>query len=277
MRRSTLGRVITARLGMLACAAFPLLACVETVPLGSECPRGVPCVDGSFPIGLDGALDAAAIAPDTSPPSPADGASDGSSLDAGRLGAAEAGVRFPALANGQFEVTSGDPGPLAFELLDPLPLGFTLAEPWAACRPGYSAVTSAKSDRSLEAPDVFATEGAVFIESELGLGTRVGGLRQTLATPLRTGERYGFRIDVRASKGARVALRLWGAYLDCVQSVELAASEELSERWTGICLRFTAPAELPQLMLLPDNLDNLAEGLGARLFLDNLRADPACE
>ena len=40
--------------------------------------------------------------------------------------------------------------------------GFHLAEPWAACRPGFSAVTSAKSERSLDAEDVFATEGAVF-------------------------------------------------------------------------------------------------------------------
>jgi hypothetical protein len=263
-----------------------LSGCIERVTLGSECengqtfcapPIGAPPGMGNgagLPPSLDS--DSAVV---TVPP-PIDGGLV--ALDAGkpttRSDAAEP-IAAPDVAellrNSSFELTRGSFGPLAYSLIDPIPIGTNLAEPWGACRTGFYAVERAESVRGSGLEDVRPREGESFIEAELNFAGR-NGLRQTLLTPLRAGTRYGFRIDVRASvdDGDR-ALEVWGAQLDCVMANKLAEVGPIgSEGWQSVCVSFVPTVDVPQLMLVPT-----ARGLGTsigRVFFDNLRADPSC-
>lgn len=220
-------------------------------------------VDASFPDvrpPLDASLDA------TKGPL-ADAASDASSgePDASMLDGGGEPPLFPALRNGSFELTRGRPGEIAYSPIDPIPLGTNLIEPWGACRIGFSAL---ESDQS-----VLPRDGAVFVEADLSF-IGVSGLRQTLATPMRAGTRYGFAIDVRASAGADLALQVSASQVDCVAGIKLAESARASNQgWQRVCLSFVPLIDTPQLLLQP-----VARGLetSGRLYFDNLRADPTC-
>lgn len=264
-----------------------LSGCLEAVALGSQCParfdRCEPNIDGPAgdPDGSRGpdipSMGVDASFPDVRPPLDAsldatkgplaDAASDASSgePDASMLDGGGEPPLFPALRNGSFELTRGRPGEIAYSPIDPIPLGTNLIEPWGACRIGFSAL---ESDQS-----VLPRDGAVFVEADLSF-IGVSGLRQTLATPMRAGTRYGFAIDVRASAGADLALQVSASQVDCVAGIKLAESARASNQgWQRVCLSFVPLIDTPQLLLQP-----VARGLetSGRLYFDNLRADPTC-
>ena len=288
------GLTALARIIASGCAGSLFAGCHESVLLGSQCPEFVDrCdqivvgppgdpdaagLDAAFPDGgidsgvsgplLDGSLDATpGDAADATPPGRADAGLDAALLDGG------AGVLFPALRNGSFELTRGRPGDIAYSPIDPIPLGTNLIEPWGACRTGFSALESADSSPGSGRQDVLPREGAVFVQSEVaGIGT--SGLRQTLETPMRGGLRYGFAIDVRASVGADLTLVISASQIDCVSGAKLADTGPISDQgWQRVCLSFVPLIDTPQLLLQP-----MARGLdgSGRVFFDNLRSDPSC-
>jgi hypothetical protein len=279
-RVSTLARALV--MGSL------LSGCLEAVSLGSECPGRIERCDhkvegpgdqpdGSRPPsmppmgnidsgmtnmqpGTDASLDAGTGAM-------ADGSADASwseQPDADGLDGGET-AQFPALRNGSFELTRGRPGDIAYSPIDPLPLGTNLVEPWGACRSGFSALESSQG--------VLPRDGAVFVEADLSF-IGVSGLRQTLATPMRGGTRYGFAIDLRASTGAELTLQVSASQVDCVAGVKLAESGRVSDQdWQRVCISFVPAVDTPQLLLQPVALGLDTSG---RLYFDNLRDDPTC-
>ncbi len=186
---------------------------------------------------------------------------------------------FPALENGSFAITRGVAGPLAYEPIDPLAIGTNLAEPWAACRPGFSVVESANASDGLPAVTVVSSDSTTFVEADLGVIDILDlmGLRQALQTPLRAGERYALRVDVRASLGANATLELWASYVDCVPAIRLASVGAISDSdWRSVCLSFVAPMDIPELILAPSRLSTV-DNIAARVFFDNVRPGPDCE
>lgn len=271
----TIGRVL-AKLGWL------LAGCVETVPLGTECPFGVPCLDAGLrappgDAGRDAEFALDAREPSLDGASPPDGemaaetgaaATDASGVDA------QADAGGPSwLDNGGFATVPEGFGALGYEPLDGLPLLGLSVTPWAACRVGFRVVASARSDRLPLEHDVFPTEGDSFVEADVLFGGRQG-LRQTLREPLRAGTSYALALDLRGSVGDDVRLELWGAPANCATSVELAKTGRLPEQWQSMCLRFVAPSDVPQLVLaaVSGSLDSSA----GRVFIDNVRVDPSC-
>jgi len=278
------------RVGMawIAVWLLPVAGCVESIPLGSECPeRFAHCA--SKDIDIEDVRPN--IKPDGSvrvpqrPMHPLDG---GSSLD-GALVANDAdtlsedaaspprdGGAEPTIANGSFELTRGRPGLLAIEVLERFTT--TRVDPWRVCWLGFSVLTSASPVRG-GAPSIEPSDGASFIENELMFGPMRGALAQTLARPLVRGERYGFRIDVRASQGADTTLELWGTSMDCMAHAKLADVGPVpTGGWESRCLSFVAPSDYTQVMLVPVGRtgDRIADRDGARVFFDNLRDDPSC-
>jgi hypothetical protein len=263
--------------------AFVLLpwfsACIEAVTIGRECVVNLGlCEREDAPppsAPLDASLDAQTRVSDASSyEEPDAGDAAGASADASTVdGALPSAALFPGLRNGSFEVTRGQPGALAFEPVDSVPLGGTLADPWAACFFGFSALAISESTRGSGTQDVRPTEGAVLVEADVGV-TGLSGLRQRLSAPLQVGQRYGFRIDVRATPDAAIELELWGAYFDCARDTKLAQVPLPGDGWSSVCVSFEASRDFSQLMLLPVNRG--VPGGSPRAFLDNLRADPSC-
>jgi len=286
IRQGELRGALRSWAGCLAAASL-LASCVDRVALGSECSTGV-----TFCVPTDGELPGPDVNPGvpTDPPL-VDGSTimdAGASIDAGGqvvdssvevdgsaddAAAPEPGPNISELIrNPSFELTRGTFGGIAYSPINPLPLGTNLIEPWGACRTGFNAVASAEAVRGSGINDVVPQNGASLIEVELTFGGRAG-LRQTLATPLRAGTRYAFRIDVRASvDDDDRMLEFYSSQLDCVMGSKLTEVGPIgSEGWQSVCVSFVPPTDAPQLILVPT-----ASGIGGRLFLDNLRADPTC-
>lgn len=284
--------------GFVGAGLLLVYGCVEGVPLGTECPeytsrcRVVSPVSSGLPDASRaprGRLDASTVAPDLldaalAPTVPGDIASDGGEPSASVLDAgadASAGALFPELRNGSFEPTQGRFGPLALPVLSATPIaplvGSAQVEPWVACRMGFAVESGAESDRRTGASDVSPSDGRAFIEASASMNMQRGGLRQTLARPLRQGARYAFRIDLRASSHAEIALEVWGSFYDCLPMAKLAeVTTSKGDGWHSRCAPFTAPANLTQIVLVP----TLRGGEAAdspRLFFDNVRADPECD
>lgn len=277
------------RVGMAWIAAvglLPVASCVESIPLGSECPerfancsardpeiedvrpsvrtpdggrtRPIRPLDSGLADGLDGGLGTGA-------------ALDAEARDAGLAptSVADAG---PVIANGSFELTRGRTGLLALEVLERLTS--TRIDPWKACWIGFGVLSSASPVRG-GAPGVVPTQGETFMENELMFAVMRGGLTQPLTRTIARGERLGLRIDVRASQGADATLELWGGQLACMPSAKLADVGIIpSERWESRCLSVTAPSDLSYLMLIPGS--RTPDRDGERVFFDNLREDPSC-
>jgi len=283
--RVGLGRV-AAGLGLIA-------GCIESIPLGTECPEQYAhCTDAPRTNAADRANDAtpknerdagsldAAVALDagtTSPPPPppppqALDASTPEPLDAGNTG-----VLFPPLRNGTFQLTRGRVGMLGIEPIEHFSRGGV--EPWSACGLGLSVLESASPVRGSPEQTVVPTDGQHFIESELLITARAG-ITQALPAPLERGRRYAFRIDVQASDRAEVVLDVVGATNTCMPATRLATIDDVPAReWASRCVTFTAPkdVDIRHIMLVPSTPGREIIHLeGARLFFDNLREDPRC-
>jgi hypothetical protein len=261
-------------------ASYLLLAhvgCIDPVLLGRECATVSDCLEQEKPDGPPvGPMDAATF---DAAKGIVDAGVDDAAADAGDAqpaAAIDAGDAplYPALENGSFELTKGNYGGLALAAFEPIPIGSNVAEPWAACSTGYSVLQSADATRNSGARDVLPRDGDGFIQADFGF-TGVGGLRQSLITPLRSGQRYAFRIDARAAVGSGVTLELWGSNLSCVGASKLADLGTLPESWSSQCVSFVAPSDFSQLMLLPA-MRGASTMPPARLFFDALRRDDSC-
>ncbi len=292
-------------------AAVLTVGCVESVPLGGECPGGLKSCPDQFTSPDDPARGPEAGLGDTS--SLADAALDAwrggleagnaldgeappvAQLDAARavdadvadapedtaLGVdawpSETSASFPALQNGSFTLTGGNPGELALAPIDPLAIGTNLADPWAACRTGFNVVEHADVVQGSGAAEVLPSDGATFVESNLGPIDLIdlAGLRQTLQTPLRSAERYALRIDVRAAQGAHVTIELWSSFVDCLPAVKLADVGDIADSgWQSVCVSFVAPSDVPELILLPRER---ADSADPRVVFDTIRPGLDCQ
>jgi hypothetical protein len=271
-----------------------LTGCGQTVVLGSECPSepamcllgsadldatplpddagtalpldGWAATDAQSPLdameGLDGtlpgsgALDASLFSDAAS-----DAASDAS--DAGSLAA------FPMISNGSFEITRGGTGDIAFQPPGSPALGFTLIEPWQACRAGIQVLSTYPSDTG---PAVTAEEGNNFVLDQFAFGNPAG-LSQQLGEPLKRGVPYAFAISLRVARESEPAsLNVYGVSVQClVNATPLATSRIVTETtWQRVCIRFTPSFDQSAIML------GASANATARLLMDDLRYDPEC-
>jgi len=206
---------------------------------------------------------------------------DGGALDATR-GAADAVAdaenvlpgQFPGFVNPSFEITSGAPG-------GGLISSFVVqVSPWLGCSPpgfGPGAYRQAdlRADTSAGTPTaaelIAPSEGsALLVTTPDGTSTA-----QTLTTNLTAGTRYAFLVDIAASEGESDLTLLVQGSSGCLSPEALTTSAPaVPGEWRAVCVTFTPDKPYSSLML---TAVAATTPTSARLFVDNIRADPSCQ
>lgn len=230
--------------------------CVEDVPLATDCPpeRAGRCV-----VELD-AAGVLVIPPIEDPTTPVDA---GSQVDAAVPPDAGPGYVMPPIVNPSFEFASPSnvPGDVTT-----LTTPFTNIDPWYTCQPiggqVSNSVTAVRAEIALPkgdtegAPkvDVAPTDGKTFVTIGYLVNILPLPLLEPLAEPLRRGQRYAFVIDVLAtSQAAQLALEVRANAQGCLgptsQRTLFTSDPITSLNWRPLCVNFTAPSDLSQLIL----------------------------
>lgn len=251
------------------------VACVERLELGSEC-SDVPEACRDQP-----GREAAASSTETESEREATSAVNTDRDDDSHAGSARpdapraarmAGPIEDYVENGEFELTRGLGGPLGLELetSSSIALGENFIAPWSVCRTGFSGVQSSYAVRGdADSAEVLPREGEAFVEAAIGVED-FSGLKQLLKQPLERAARYAFRVDLRASAGADVALEFWSSAIPCLPTLRLARTAVVGDTWRSVCVVLEPPLETHELIIKP------VGKLGTRAFFDNLRSAPDC-
>jgi hypothetical protein len=294
---------------LLLCAVS---GCVEDVPVAAECPpdRSGPClveVDGQA--GFDSGVperDGSSVPLDgrVSPPPDVDAALRDAAGDAEPPDAAElapdagpdpvpdAGTPWPYVTppidNASFEFAN------SFSVTGDVTTVTSLTtsiSPWYTCQTvgglldsstGVRAETKLNAGTSVGAPkvNVDPTQGRTFITMGYWANLVPVPLIQPLETPLQPGQRYAFAVDALAtSQTGQLSLQVRANQTSCIgaQTTLYTSAPITSLSWTTLCVSFSAPTQLPYLMLtvdrtsasvIPTASDLLS---GPRLLLDNIR------
>lgn len=280
---------IVLRSSLLLSCALACSGCTELVVLGRDCRGEAPClveVDGRVtPNDMDASSHPDGAEPNLDASRPRLDGSHDAAVDANVPAPGDAAFwKLPALLNPSFELTGGEAGDVATLSL---PTG-TMISPWNSCLPigvDQSLLAGVRAETLLTYSDrgnsvrVFPQHERTFIAMKYFVAVIPPVLQQQLRTPMLAGEHYGFAIDVRSSNpAANLSLQVYGGAQACSSLISaatlLAATDPITgPDWQTVCLRFTAPVELPYLIFMEDAPLVLN---GDLLFIDNLRSVEAC-
>lgn len=250
-------------------AGLLLTGCLETIPLGRECPDQLDsCVDADIrtskePTGQ--ANEDAGLPVDA-----------GSARDA-RVDAASdepVAAQFPALENSSFEEGDTQLGPVVSDAVLP---------PWRVCDVAswrltdFATVPRPSGNAELR---VQPSDGTRFLETVVTNADEPALIYQPLPMPLARG-RYAMLVDVQAADDLDVTLGLWSGPA-CALTRRLDVSARIVPgRWQQVCLAFevTPSVSIDGLMLVASVGDVTMSG--TRIYIDNVRPDtgrpdPSC-
>jgi hypothetical protein len=250
-------------------AGLLLTGCLETIPLGRECPDQLDsCVDADIPR--------------TSRDPTAQSSDDAGPVDAGptrdaRVDAAQdepVAAQFPALENSSFEEGDTQLGPVVSDEVLP---------PWRVCDVAswrltdFASVQRPSGNAELR---VQPSDGMRFLETVVTNAGEPALIYQPLRAPLPRG-RYAMLVDVQAADDLGVTIALWSGPA-CALTRRLDVSARIVPgRWQQVCLTFevTPSVSIDGLMLVASVGDVTMSG--TRVYIDNVRADtdrpdPSC-